>query len=160
MNIQGRIERMEAMMCPLCALQVPDSLEAVCIEALCPLCGAEVKWDVSGLTEREREVFTALRSCAFGRGLDDPRIRAMACWLKRRQDERGDAKTERQHLEARAHFDVSARLQLAFMDKAEIRGNAMWDEYLGTVPTEQLQALLDTHQMSDAELEALIWCAQ
>lgn len=159
-DMQNRIERMEAMICPLCALQVPDSTAAVCIEAFCPLCGALVKWDVSGLTEREREVFSTLGSCAFGKGLDDPRTRAMACWLTRRQEARGSFNAERERLGARAHFDVSAKLQLAFMDKVDSRSEAAWDDYLQNAPEETLQAIARLHAMTNAELEALIWCSQ
>jgi hypothetical protein len=148
---------MEALLCPLCALQVPDSPEAICLEAPCPLCGVCVKWDVSHLSERERGVFAELRACAFGSGLDDPRLRAMSCWIDRRQNERTGDNTERKHLEARAHFDASARLQLAFMDKVEARSIALWDEYLDKASDEQLRAMLETQEMSDAELEAIIW---
>jgi hypothetical protein len=157
MNLHSKIERMEALLCPLCALQVPDSPEAICLETRCPLCGAPVKWDVSRLNEREREAFTVLRSCAFGSGLDNPRLRAMACWLTRREDERQDHEKERASLEARAHYDASARLRLVFMDKVESRNRAMWDEWLGKAPDETLQAIVDTEGMSDAELEAIIW---
>lgn len=151
---------MEALVCPLCALQVSDSPEAFCIEAPCPLCGAALQWDVSRLDEREREVFTALSACAFGKGLENPRTLAMACWLNRRQEARGNFNAERENLEERARFDVSARLQLAFLDKVDSRSESLWDEWLEQAPSETLQAIVDLNAMSDAELEAVIWRTQ
>lgn len=159
MSLESRIEKLEsATACPACRLAVPVPADAAPDDYLigtCELCGETVTYHVKGWSEREREVGAVLALRHFEETLTERRTMAMACWLERRTQAHETA--ERADLQARATFSAIARRRLALIEQCDALADARWSACLSTASDETLQAIVDVHSLTDAELERIIW---
>jgi len=149
--------------CPECALAVPTPADAApgdYIAGTCGFCGGPMNYGAAGWTDREREVGAVMASVHFGERFRDERTAAMACWLDRRVEARGQTnKQEMERLRARAAFDPSARFRLAGLERLEAASSARWQAVIVEASDETLEMLVGMYELSDEGLEQIIWPA-
>lgn len=166
MSTQSRLERIERATginepCPACALStsLPADLSPQdYVSGICDLCGAPTKFLVRGWTAREKEAAAVYARAHIDGLFSDRRTMAIAFWLERRIKERGQTHAqEYERLKLRVTFDPTARSRVALIEKYEIQVKARDDAFLATASDETLRALVEIGNLTDEELEAIIW---
>lgn len=162
MSLKHEVKRLEQATginapCPMCAQSEPTQNTTAPIHGICPICNASVVYDGEKLSEREREVFSEIAVLLGPSALTDRRRCAMCCWWQRRHVVQEADERETRMLQALAPIDPTARQRLSWKESCNQHARAQWDSYFAVATDDELKTIVEIGDMSDAELEAIIW---